>query len=74
VNPGPAHSATEAVVRIVILLVVISSFFGTLGVGFWLGNKWFGGFGTFNRLAALPLSIGIVLWLLATMLLFQFFW
>ena len=69
---GPAHDAAQAITRIVILLVLTMGFFATVGVGFWLGDKWFGGFSGNNRSAGIPLAILFPVYLLVALILFQF--
>ncbi|MEO7053893.1 MAG: hypothetical protein ABI191_02875 [Rhizomicrobium sp.] len=73
---GPAHSLSQGFTRTAILLVLVLGFFGTFAVGFWLGNKWFGGFRIENysnhRIAILPFSFLFVLYILVAMVLIQF--
>jgi hypothetical protein len=71
VELGPAHSLSEGFARVAILLALLIGFFATCGVGFWLGDKWFGGFRSGNRAAGIPLGVGLTLYALVAIVLVQ---
>jgi hypothetical protein len=69
---GPAHSFSQGMTRIAILLILIPGFFVTFGVGMWMGDKWFGGFHVGNRWAATPVWLLFMIYGVIAIVLVQF--
>ena len=67
---GAATSFAQGLTRSIILTVLAVGFFVTIGVGFWLGKKWFGDLR--NRAAGLPITMVLMLYFLVAMVLLQF--
>lgn len=69
-NMGAATSFAQGLTRSIILTVLVVGFFVTIGIGFWLGKKWFGDLR--DRAAGLPLTMVLVLYFLVAIVLLQF--